>query len=129
LGANFVEYLASITWFRGYWAVSIRHLIAQQGRSDSLGLNTGNNIHISYWNNSDPVKSYPWLNGVPLQLNQGEFSISRLLDPLTGLRLELTTWWRNRYSADAWALNRYGQGSIGFNISFITKLENSYHDF
>ncbi|MFM7587621.1 MAG: hypothetical protein ACKO55_00765 [Bacteroidota bacterium] len=129
MGANFVEALGSIAWFRGPWSLTLRHLIAQQGRSDSTGLNTGNNIHASYWNGADPSRSYPWLNGVPVRLQQGELSLSRLLDPLTGLRLQLTTWWRYRQSTNAWAQGQYGQRSLGFNLTLLTRLDNFYHDF
>ncbi len=129
MGANFVEGLGSITWFRGPWSVSLRHLIAQQGRSDSTGLNTGNNIHASYWSGTDPSGSYPWLNGVPVQLSQGELCVSKIIDPLTGLRLELRTWWRNRNSTDNWSQGRYGQRSLGFNLTLLTRLDNLYYDF
>lgn len=129
MGANFVEALGSIAWFRGPWSLTLRHLIAQQGRSDSTGLNTGNNIHASYWNGADPSGSYPWLNGVPVRLQQGELSLSRLLDPLTGLRLQLTTWWRYRQSTNAWAQGLYGQRSLGFNLTLLTRIDNFYHDY
>ena len=128
LGANFVEGLGSITWFRGPWSISLRHLIAHQGQSDSAGHNTGNNIHASYWS-GDPAASYPWLNGIPVRLSQGEFSLSRLLDPLTGLRLQFTTWWRDRHSTNDWAQGQYGQGSLGFNLTLLTRLDNFYNDF
>lgn len=129
MGANFVEGLGSITWFRGSWAVSLRHLIAQQGRSDSTARNTGNNIHDCYWSNANTDEPYPWLNGIPVRLTQGELTVSKLLDPLTGLRLELTTWWRNRHSTNPWAQGQYGQGSLGLNVTLLTRLDNFYHDF
>jgi hypothetical protein len=129
MGANFVEALGSIAWFRGPWSLTLRHLIAQQGRSDSTDLNTGNNIHTSYWNGADPSRSYPWLNGAPVRLQQGELSLSRLLDPLTGLRLQFTAWWRYRQSSNAWAQGLYGQRSLGFNFTLLTRIDNFYHDY
>ncbi len=129
LGANFVEGLGALTWFRGPWAVTIRHLIAQQGRSDSTNHNTGNNIHVSYWADTNPTGRYALLNGVPLRLHQGELRISKVLDPLTGLRLEFTAWWRQRESSNTWGHVRYGHRSIGAGITLLTRLENLYHDF
>jgi hypothetical protein len=129
LGGNFVEGVGALTWFRGPWSITLRHLIAKQGRSDSTGRNTGSNIHSSYWAETDPSGRYTWLNGVPIRLNQGELRISKTLDPLTGLRLELTSWWRHRESTNTWGQSRYGQQSLGIGITFVTRIENFYHDF